>query len=41
MARKIGLTMANLDAVAALLKLELKPTAKAGKGQGKHGKHRK
>ena len=40
MAGKVGMTMANLDAVAELLKLDLMPTVKARKGKVKHGKHR-
>ncbi len=33
MAGKVGLEMANLDAVAELLRLELKPSRRAGKGR--------
>ena len=41
MGNKGGLSIESIDLIADLLNLELKPTTKAGKGQGKHGKHRK
>jgi hypothetical protein len=37
---KGGLAMASLDALADLLRLQLKPTPKAGKRTVKHGQHR-